>query len=88
MITKIATHTEPEFFLFTSTEEEESYWLEICPCCNNRDCNDDCVFIVPGSHECPECYGKGRIRFMVRRNYPDAYFVITACGNCEGIGLV
>lgn len=88
MLTKIATHTDPEFYLFTTREEEESYWAEICPLCQERDCNDDCVIVAPNCEECPECYGMGRIKFTVNRGFPDAYFVITKCGICDGLGLI
>jgi DnaJ-class molecular chaperone len=88
MITKIATHKEPEFYLFETTAEEESYWEEICSLCNNRDCNDDCIFITPGAVECEDCNGKGRLKFIVNRGYPDAYAIVTKCGMCDGLGLI
>lgn len=87
MLTKIATDT-PEFYLFTSRDEEMAYWDEICPLCHTRACNDDCVFVVSNAVECDDCRGLGRIKFIVRRGYPDAYSVITKCGICDGVGLV
>lgn len=85
-LTKIATTDAPEFYLFETTTEELAYWEEICTYCEQRDCNEDCILIPANAVKCDDCNGQGRIKFTVNR--PDAYFVITKCGMCEGIGLV
>jgi hypothetical protein len=90
LMTKITTHNVPEFKMFETMEEEEAYWDEICPICNNRDCNDDCIFMVAGLIDCDDCNGKGLIKFVHRPSGDDldAYYIITSCGMCNGIGLV
>lgn len=86
MLYKIATHKEPEYLEFEYYMEQEHYWAEICRVCHDKDCDGLCVILIPGRFECGDCWGEGRIKFLMNRNMPDEYYVITVCGMCEGLG--
>lgn len=89
VLTKIATGKTPTFKLFSSLEEEKAYWLTVCAFCKDEDCNDDCIFTIANCVDCDSCNGKGRIKFLMRpEDKGEAYWVITSCGMCDGIGLV
>lgn len=89
ILTKIATNKTVSFFLFDENQEEE-YFNEVCPLCQDADCNDNCIVPFPiNGIECYDCNGKGRLKFLVQpADLGESYWVITACGICDGVGLL
>lgn len=88
MLTKIATGNTNHFTI--NAEQLDDYLYSLCTVCHDEDCNYDCQVPFPiNGEECIDCTGAGRLKFFVRpTDNGEAYWVITKCGMCDGIGLV
>lgn len=85
-LTKIATRSKVEFFLFGQGQERQ-YILSLCKGCKEENCNN-CPDTQPARVECDSCYGLGLISFKVKNpsDGGESYKVITECGYCDGRG--